>query len=59
MFKYIISQAGDYNWMAIVSLLLFFGVFLFMLVHTLSLRKAEVDAASRLPLEDGRGETEN
>ncbi len=52
MFKYILQNAGNINWLAIFSLVLFFAVFLFGTVWIMSRKKDYVDKVSRLPLDD-------
>ncbi len=52
MFKYIIQSAGDSNWLAIVSLIIFFATFLFGSAWIMTRKKDYVDKVSRLPLED-------
>ncbi|MDX1665702.1 MAG: hypothetical protein R3350_00650 [Saprospiraceae bacterium] len=52
MYKYILEQAGNINWMAIFALLTFFFVFTVSVV-TLFFRSREyIDKMSHLPLED-------
>ncbi len=52
MFKYILQNAGDINWLAVMALVLFFAVFLFGSVWILTKKKDYVDKISRLPLDD-------
>lgn len=52
MFKYILQNAGDINWLAVVALVLFFAVFLFGSVWVLTRKKDFVEKISRLPLDD-------
>ncbi|MBI5916212.1 MAG: hypothetical protein HY842_12625 [Bacteroidetes bacterium] len=52
MFKYILQNAGDINWLAVTALVLFFAVFLFSTVWILTRKKDFVEKISRLPLDD-------
>jgi cbb3-type cytochrome oxidase subunit 3 len=52
MFKYILQNAGDINWIAVMALVLFFAVFLFGSAWILTKKKDYVDKVSRLPLDD-------
>lgn len=52
MFKYILQNAGDINWLAVMALVLFFAIFLFDSVWILTKKKDYVDRVSRLPLDE-------
>ena len=52
MYKYILQGAGDINWMAITSLVLFFAIFIIGSGWVLTRKKEYVDKVSRLPLDD-------
>lgn len=52
MFKYILENAGNINWMAIFALLTFFSLFVISAVLVFTKRKSWVDKMSSLPLED-------
>ncbi len=52
MYKYILEQAGDIDWMAIISLLIFFGVFAVSTILILTKSKQHVDRMAQLPLEN-------
>ncbi|MEL6866021.1 MAG: hypothetical protein AAFP19_16460 [Bacteroidota bacterium] len=51
MYKYIIAQAGDVDWMALGPLLLFFIFFTAITIMALSKKKEYVDKMSSLPLD--------
>jgi cbb3-type cytochrome oxidase subunit 3 len=44
---------------AILSMIIFILVFVFMVIHTFSLRKAEIKEFSHLPLEDQEDDSKN
>lgn len=52
MFKYILQNEGDINWLAIVALVLFFAIFLLSTVWVITRKKDYVDKVSRLPLDE-------
>ncbi len=52
MFKHILAQAGDINWMALFALLTFFCMFLITLWVVFLRRKGFYDHMARLPLDD-------
>lgn len=52
MFKYILENAGDINWMAIFALLTFFAVFLIGTVTVLRRDRQFIDRMAHLPLDD-------
>lgn len=57
MFKYILENAGNINWMAIAALLTFFTIFLVSAVVVLSKDSAFVRKMSYMPLEDSNPQT--
>ena len=52
MYKYILENAGDINWMAIFALLTFFAMFLISLMVIFRHKSAYIEKMSNLPLED-------
>ena len=52
MFKHILANAGDINWMAIFALLTFFSLFAVSAVAIFVKRKSFIDKMSHLPLEE-------
>lgn len=52
MFKYILSNAGNINWMAIFALLTFFLLFVISSVTILRRNPGFIRKMSHLPLED-------
>ena len=52
MYKHIIAQAGDVNWMAIFALLTFVCIFTVTIVALFFKKKSYIDKMSNLPLED-------
>jgi len=52
MFKHILAQAGDINWMALFALLTFFSMFLISLWVVVIREKGFYDHMARLPLDD-------
>ena len=52
MYKYILSGAGDINWMAIFALLTFFFVFGVSVYVAIRRDKAFINRMAHLPLED-------
>lgn len=52
MYKYILEQAGNINWMAMFSLITFFIVFGIGVYLALRKDKAEINRISGLPLAD-------
>lgn len=53
MYKYILSQAGDINWMAIFALLTFVSIFGVTLVALFFKKKNFIDKMANMPLDDG------
>ena len=52
MYKYILEQAGNINWMALFALLTFFFVFATAIYAAFFKSKKEINHLSNLPLED-------
>ena len=52
MYKYILENAGDINWMAIFALLTFFFLFVISAYAILVRSKAYIEKMSHLPLDD-------
>ncbi len=52
MFKYIISEAGTYNWMAIFALITFIVIFALSIVLVLRSDRKFVDKMAKLPLDE-------
>ncbi len=52
MFKYILENAGNINWMAIAALMTFFTIFLVSSAVILRKDKAYIRKMSYMPLED-------
>ena len=52
MFKYILEQAGNLNWMAIFALITFVFIFLLSVVLVIFGNKEHMDHMANLPLED-------
>ncbi|HHS95351.1 MAG TPA: hypothetical protein ENJ45_02085 [Phaeodactylibacter sp.] len=52
MFKYILEQSGNINWMAAFGLLTFFSIFLISLFAIFGSSKEYIDKMSKLPLND-------
>lgn len=52
MYKYILENAGDINWMAIFALITFFAMFLISLMVIFRRNPAYIKKMSNLPLED-------
>ncbi|RMG79017.1 MAG: CcoQ/FixQ family Cbb3-type cytochrome c oxidase assembly chaperone [Bacteroidetes bacterium] len=52
MFKHILANAGNINWMAIFALITFFLMFLITLFVVFGKRKSYIEKMSNLPLED-------
>ena len=52
MYKHILANAGEINWMAIFALLTFFLLFVISAVTIFFRSKTFVDKMSNLPLED-------
>ena len=52
MYKYILEQAGDLDWMAIFALLVFFIVFVTSAILVLGKSKSHIDKMAHLPLEN-------
>lgn len=52
MFKYILQNEGDINWLAVIALVLFFSIFLVSAVWILTRKKEYVNKMSKLPLDE-------
>ena len=52
MYKYILEQAGDIDWMAVFALLTFFIIFVTSAILVLSKSKSHIDHMAHLPLEN-------
>lgn len=52
MYKYILEQAGDIDWMALVSLLTFFIVFSVSVILVMKKSKSHIQHMANLPLEN-------
>lgn len=52
MYKYLLENAGDINWMAIFALVTFVAIFLIGTITVLRRDAGFIDRMSRLPLED-------
>jgi len=50
MYKYIIAEGGNINWMAIFALLTFFWVFTVSVITVFFKKKAFIDHMASLPL---------
>lgn len=53
MFKYILQNAGDIQWLALVPLVLFFLVFMGAMIRVMLKNKSHIERMSQLPFEDG------
>ncbi len=52
MAKYILENAGDIQWLALMPLVLFFLVFVGALIMTMLKNKTYIDRMSHLPFEE-------
>ncbi|HFC01241.1 MAG TPA: CcoQ/FixQ family Cbb3-type cytochrome c oxidase assembly chaperone [Phaeodactylibacter sp.] len=52
MYKYIIEKAGDFDWMAIVSMLIFTTIFVIVLLRVIFAKKDFIDKMARMPLDE-------
>jgi len=52
MYKYILEQAGDIDWMAVFSLLTFFLVFVISAILVMGKSRAHIEHMAHLPLEN-------
>lgn len=59
MYKYLLEQAGDINWMAMFSLTTFFFVFSISLILALRKDKKHIEHMAHIPLDDYQPTTEN
>lgn len=53
MFKYILEQAGNINWMGISALITFFAVFVIASLVILRSKPEYIQKMANMPLEDG------
>ena len=53
MYKYILAEAGNINWMAIFALCTFFFIFSVSVIMVFGRSKKFVDKMAALPLDDG------
>ena len=56
MYKYILQSVSNINWLAMISLVSFFVVFLSSIVWAVGSRKEHIDHMANLPLEKESGE---
>ena len=54
MFKHILSNAGNINWMAIFALLTFFFMFVISAVTIMRRNPGFIDKMSNMPLDDSK-----
>lgn len=59
MYKYILEQAGNINWMALFSLTTFFFVFSVSLILALRKDKKHIEHMAHIPLDDYQSTSEN
>lgn len=52
MYKYILEQAGDIDWMAITSLLIFTIVFAIITIRAITHKKEFMNRMASLPLDE-------
>lgn len=52
MFKYILENGGEINWMAMFALITFFAMFIIGLIAVFGKSKSYIEKMSNLPLED-------
>jgi cbb3-type cytochrome oxidase subunit 3 len=52
MFKHILENAGNINWMALFALVTFFTLFIIGIVTVFGKDKAFIEKMSNLPLDD-------
>lgn len=52
MYKYILEKAGDIDWMAILSLLIFTTVFVIITIRALTHKKDFISKMASLPLDE-------
>lgn len=51
MFKHILANAGDINWMAIFALLTFFTMFVITIVAIFGTSRKHIDKMANMPLD--------
>jgi cytochrome c oxidase cbb3-type subunit IV len=52
MYKYILESVENLNWLAVVSLVLFFSIFVVSTIWIMTKKKDFIDRMSNMPLED-------
>lgn len=52
MYKYILERAGDIEWMAIASMLIFTTIFAIVIIRTIFAKKDFIDKMARMPLDE-------
>jgi hypothetical protein len=52
MYKYILESVENLNWLAVVSLLLCFSIFVVSTIWIMTKKKDFIDKMSNMPLED-------
>jgi len=52
MYKYILESVENLNWLAVVSLVLFFSIFVVSTIWIMTRKKDFIDKMSNMPLED-------
>jgi hypothetical protein len=57
MLRQVFESVSGYWGFGILSMLIFLVFFVFLLIHTFSIRKKEVEEFSRIPFEDSDEET--
>ena len=58
MFKHILANAGNINWMAVFALITFFLLFVISAIAIFGKSKSYINKMSHLPLEDNFNNTE-
>ena len=59
MFKHILANAGDINWMAIFALLTFVLLFVISIIAVFFTKKGFIDKMSNLPMDDATMDSEH
>ncbi len=52
MFKYILERAGDIEWMAVMPLVLFVIIFIFIVWRAMTHKQEFVDRMANMPLQE-------
>jgi cbb3-type cytochrome oxidase subunit 3 len=52
MFKYLLESQDGMHWLAIIPLLMFFGIFIWIVVKTISKNEEHIEHMSNMPLTD-------